>query len=87
MRLVSSFFVYILIASDAESCAQRTLDALPMKCASKNKVVVDGNLVERRIKVALVGKTSGFVDDDQRVDCPFCSQYALDVRPNGTYMI
>lgn len=87
MRLVSPFFLYILVASDAESCAQRTLDALPMKCASENKVIVDGNFVKRRIKVALVGKTSGFVDDDQRVDCPVCSQYALNVRPSRAYMI
>jgi len=58
-----------------------------MKCASKNKVVIDGNFVERRVKVALVGKTSGFVDDDQRVDCPICSQYALNVRPSRTYII
>jgi len=45
-----------------------------MKCTSENKVVVDGDFVERRVEVALVGKTSGFIDDDQRVYGPVSSQ-------------
>ncbi len=87
MRLVSSFFLYVFITFHAYSCARRTLDAIPMKSASENKIVVDGDFVERRVKVALVGKTSGFIDDDQRVDCPVGSQYGLNVRPSRTYMI
>lgn len=60
---------------------------IPMECASENKVVVDRDFVERRVEVALVGKTSSFVDDDQRVDCPVFGQYALNDRPSHTYMI
>ncbi len=74
MRLVSSFFLYMFITPHVEICVWRKLDAIPVKCASENKVVVDGDFVERRVKVALVGKTSGFIDDDQRVDCPVYNQ-------------
>lgn len=43
---------------------------VPVKCARQDQVVVDGELVETPVEVALIDEPTGSIDDDESEDDP-----------------
>lgn len=66
----------ILWDSQRNTKAVLTTDKLPMEGASKSEVVIARELAHASVEFAIVNKTTGFVDDEEREDDPVQCQIA-----------
>lgn len=58
-----------------------------MEGASKSKVVIASQLAHARVEFAVVNKTTGFVDDEERKDDPVPCQTCQYILASVTHML